>query len=255
VTLKNYVFPNGSSILLSYSDVNLKNISIEGDIEYTTSNLTADHLWIGKGFYGIDAYPPDHHLNMTITNSVLENGLYGTLNMYDVSVKLTDVTWNGEQYYYWSNTSDLERYWDMNVGLNVNANIEINDSKGNVVYSGTGSGVNMVVLDYIGSCPTGDCLDADEVRDYYSPYTLSSTADNYLPLLESFDFSGGSDFSFNMLLASLTGRAISDIGSGLGNFLSAIYLPLGNLILILGIIAGVVAIFMGIAYVIRSKFR
>jgi hypothetical protein len=52
-----------------------------------------------------------------------------------------------------------------------------------------------------------------------------------------------------------TGAIISDIGSGLGNFLSAIYLPLGNLILILGIIAGVVAIFMGIAYVIRSKFR
>jgi hypothetical protein len=57
--------------------------------------------------------------------------------------------------------------------------------------------------------------------------------------------------------APLTGAGaiISDIGSGLGNFLSAIYLPLGNLILILGIIAGVVAIFMGIAYVIRSKFR
>jgi hypothetical protein len=44
---------------------------------------------------------------------------------------------------------------------------------------------------------------------------------------------------------------LTGLGTGLGNFLSAIYLPLGNLILILGIIGGVVAIFMGIAYVVK----
>lgn len=45
---------------------------------------------------------------------------------------------------------------------------------------------------------------------------------------------------------------LAGVGEGLGNFLSAIYLPLGNLVLILGIIGGVVAIFMGIAYVVKK---
>ena len=58
----------------------------------------------------------------------------------------------------------------------------------------------------------------------------------------------------NSLPAPLTGSGavISDVGSGLGNFLSAIYLPLGNLILMLGIVVGVVAIFLGVAYVVKN---
>jgi hypothetical protein len=50
----------------------------------------------------------------------------------------------------------------------------------------------------------------------------------------------------------LTCQTIYQAGAGTGAFLSAIYLPLGNLILILGIIAGAVAIFMGVAYVIKN---
>jgi hypothetical protein len=48
---------------------------------------------------------------------------------------------------------------------------------------------------------------------------------------------------------------LTGIGAGLGNFLSAIYLPLGNLVLILGVIGGVVAIFMGIAYVVKRAIE
>jgi len=50
-------------------------------------------------------------------------------------------------------------------------------------------------------------------------------------------------------------ETLSGIGAGLGSFLSAIYLPLGNLLLVLGIIGGVVSIFMGIAYAIKKSIQ
>ena len=50
-------------------------------------------------------------------------------------------------------------------------------------------------------------------------------------------------------------ETLTGIGAGLGSFLSAIYLPLGNLVLILGIVGGVVAIFMGIAYVVKRAIE
>jgi len=48
---------------------------------------------------------------------------------------------------------------------------------------------------------------------------------------------------------------LAGIGDGLGSFLSAIYLPLGNLLLVLGIIGGVVSIFMGIAYAVKKSIQ
>ena len=48
---------------------------------------------------------------------------------------------------------------------------------------------------------------------------------------------------------------LAGIGDGLGSFLSAIYLPLGNLVLILGIVGGVVSIFLGIAYVVKKSMK
>lgn len=89
-----------------------------------------------------------------------------------------------------------------------------------------------------------------------SPYTKMGDEEanpiDFIRLNASYDFLS---VSLPAVPLTGTGAVISDIGSGLGNFLSAIYLPLGNLILILGIIAGVVAIFMGIAYVIRGKLK
>jgi hypothetical protein len=48
---------------------------------------------------------------------------------------------------------------------------------------------------------------------------------------------------------------LGDIGSGMGSFLSAISMPLGYLILVLGIIGGVVSFFMAIAAVIRKAIK
>ena len=50
-------------------------------------------------------------------------------------------------------------------------------------------------------------------------------------------------------------ETLTGIGAGLGSFLSAIYLPLGNLVLILGIVGGVVSIFLGIAYVVKKSMK
>ena len=50
-------------------------------------------------------------------------------------------------------------------------------------------------------------------------------------------------------------ETLTGIGAGLGSFLSAIYLPLGNLVLILGIVGGVVSIFLGIAYVVKKAMK
>lgn len=50
-------------------------------------------------------------------------------------------------------------------------------------------------------------------------------------------------------------EVLTDIGSGLGAFLDSIAAPLAYIVLILGIIGGVVSIFMGIAYVIKKSIK
>lgn len=45
---------------------------------------------------------------------------------------------------------------------------------------------------------------------------------------------------------------LTDLGNGLAGFLNAIGDPTGNFILLLAIIGGIVAIFMGIAFVIKK---
>ena len=46
-----------------------------------------------------------------------------------------------------------------------------------------------------------------------------------------------------------------ELGDGLGYFLEAIDTPLGNLILLLAVVGGIVAIFLGIATVIVRAVR
>lgn len=48
---------------------------------------------------------------------------------------------------------------------------------------------------------------------------------------------------------------LTDVGTGLGNFLSAIQDPVVNFVLILGIIGGILSIFMAIAYVIKKALN
>jgi hypothetical protein len=48
---------------------------------------------------------------------------------------------------------------------------------------------------------------------------------------------------------------LTDVGSGLGAFLSAIQDPVVNFVLILGIIGGILSIFMAIAYVVRNALK
>jgi hypothetical protein len=48
---------------------------------------------------------------------------------------------------------------------------------------------------------------------------------------------------------------LTDIGTGLGAFLDAIAAPLAYLLLVLGIIGGVISIFMGVAYVIKKSIK
>jgi hypothetical protein len=48
---------------------------------------------------------------------------------------------------------------------------------------------------------------------------------------------------------------LTDVGTGLGNFLGAIQDPVVNFVLILGIIGGILSIFMAIAYVIKKALN
>jgi len=48
---------------------------------------------------------------------------------------------------------------------------------------------------------------------------------------------------------------LTDLGNGLAGFLTAIGDPTGNFILLLAIIGGVVAIFMGVATVIKKAIN
>lgn len=48
-------------------------------------------------------------------------------------------------------------------------------------------------------------------------------------------------------------ETLTDAGAGLGNFLSSIQNPVVNIVLALGVIGGVLAIFYGIASVIKRS--
>lgn len=48
---------------------------------------------------------------------------------------------------------------------------------------------------------------------------------------------------------------LTDIGTGLGSFLDSIGAPLAYLLLILGIIGGVVSIFLAVAFVIKKSMK
>lgn len=48
-------------------------------------------------------------------------------------------------------------------------------------------------------------------------------------------------------------ETLTELGTGLGNFLTAIVDPVTSFILVLGIIGGVLSIFYGISYVIKSS--
>lgn len=48
---------------------------------------------------------------------------------------------------------------------------------------------------------------------------------------------------------------LTDVGTGLGNFLGAIQDPVVNFVLVLGIIGGILSIFMAIAYVIKKALN
>ena len=50
-------------------------------------------------------------------------------------------------------------------------------------------------------------------------------------------------------------ETLTGIGNGLGAFLSAVTMPLGNIVLILGIVGGVIAIFAGIAFAIKKSIH
>ena len=48
-------------------------------------------------------------------------------------------------------------------------------------------------------------------------------------------------------------ETLTELGTGLGNFLTAIVDPVTSFILVLGIIGGVLSIFYGISYVIKTS--
>lgn len=56
------------------------------------------------------------------------------------------------------------------------------------------------------------------------------------------------------VLAPSTGISgtLTDVGAGLGNFISAIQSPVVNFVLVLGIIGGILSIFMAVAFVIKK---
>jgi len=51
------------------------------------------------------------------------------------------------------------------------------------------------------------------------------------------------------------GQTIADVGSGIGGFFTAIANPLAYILLILGITAGITAIFMGVVFIIRKAIK
>lgn len=87
-------------------------------------------------------------------------------------------------------------------------------------------------------------FELDTVRDLIKVTPLN--ANEKIPIETA---SGSNELEINCMHETCT--MLSDIGVGLGGFFSAIYMPIGNLLLILGVISGVVAIFMTIAYAIK----
>jgi hypothetical protein len=51
------------------------------------------------------------------------------------------------------------------------------------------------------------------------------------------------------------GQTIADVGSGIGGFFTAIANPLAYILLILGIIAGITSIFIGVSFIIRKAIK
>jgi hypothetical protein len=193
--------------------------------------------------------------NLMFIDSVLDDGI-GLNGLVMLETNATLINTTSTNFGYGDANSFISRYWYIDLSVNpLSAVATVKDAKSNVVFTGS-SPISFTGLEYVGFCESPDCDQTTETRDYYTPYTVSSSKIYYSPMLRSFGFTGNSILSFDMAKSMFaTGDLITDVGNGLGGFMSAVTLPLGNFILILAIIGGVVLIFMTIAYVIGSKFK
>jgi hypothetical protein len=240
--------PYSEVMLINCTNVTAQNGDLVGSIELDYTNdstlrgLTSTSLYplflmnsFGNKIYNVtlrgNGAPLDIELsnNNEVYNSIIENPIADLLYFYEsYNNTIYNNLMNSSTFYF--DGFDANN-WNTTKQSGTRIYTDGNQIGGNYWTNSTGNGFSDTCAD---NNTDGFCDD---------PYVMDANETDYLPLSSLYQAP---------LPAPLTGTGaiISDVGSGVGGFLSAIYLPLGNFILILGIIAGVVAIFMALAYMI-----
>jgi hypothetical protein len=235
-------------MLINCTNITAQNGDLVGSIELDYTNdstlrgLTSTSLYplflmnsFGNKIYNVtlrgNGAPLDIELsnNNEVYNSIIENPIADLLYFYEsYNNTIYNNLMNSSTFYF--DGFDANN-WNTTKQSGTRIYTDGNQIGGNYWTNSTGNGFSDTCAD---NNTDGFCDD---------PYVMDANETDYLPLSSLYQAP---------LPAPLTGTGaiISDVGSGVGGFLSAIYLPLGNFILILGIIAGVVAIFMALAYMI-----
>jgi hypothetical protein len=196
--------------------------------------------------------------NLMFIDSVLDDGigLYG-LAMLETNATLINTT--STNFGYGDSNSFISRYWYLTFSISggynpFNPHVIIKDAKNNTMFEGDSRSISLTALEYVGSCASPDCDNTTEARDYYTNYTINVSASSYnKPFAGIFDFSENNNFFMNLESKMTgTGNLLTDVGSGVGSFLSAITLGVTNMIVYIAIIMGVLSIFYAIAYVFKK---
>ena len=264
IEIKNMDLGDFSSLTLTSSNnLTLRNMTVGGHSPIVDANVTIiKSTWKWNGTFngiGIDTYwdyaEPFEYL--TIIDSVFGMN-YADMALINTNVTAINTTLTSGVMYGDSN-SFVSRYWylafSISGGYNpFNPHVIIRDSKNNTLFDGDSRNASLTALEYVSTCLSPDCDNTTETRDYYTNYTINVSSSSYnKPFAGIFDFSENNNFFINLeSKMTSTGNLLSDVGSGVGSFLSAITLGVTQIIIYIAIIMGVLSIFYAIAYVFKK---
>jgi hypothetical protein len=237
VTFKNMNMQNGSSMFFSDADVKLENVKTN-QITYENSNITGRNVVSRDSDWGLDGSYPSWHQYFNFTDSMFI-GLTENYALYDTTLTCINCSFGDDEslYYIGDSTSEIWRYWYVNLTTNNNPIAIVKDSKDNTLFSGVANDIDLVGLEYVETCPS-DCYHADAVRDYYINYTFNATAIKCNPLFESFNFTTNYIKSYGLsCMPTQLNDTLSDVGEGVGNLLLGMSPPLAIFIIILSVTA------------------
>lgn len=247
--------------LMLVSNVTVRNVSVVGHSTCIGANVTFIDSKLSNGHAGLDCYwgypesQPFSHL-VFIDSEILNNSL-ADLGLINANVSMINTTLMNA--IYGDSNSFISRYWYLTFSISggynpFNPHVIIKDAKNNTMFEGDSRSISLTALEYVGSCASPDCDNTTEARDYYTNYTINVSASSYnKPFAGIFDFSENNNFFMNLESKMTgTGNLLTDVGSGVGSFLSAITLGVTNMIVYIAIIMGVLSIFYAIAYVFKK---